>query len=339
MRLDLPARLAPRDISAAVADLAVFVGGPRPARGGGPGGRLANVRRFQDLWWNEVVAGYGVAEKCTGGRRTGTLAVRFYVTQKLASRQLKSPWRIPRRVAVRRRDGGVVELPTDVVTLPRRPAAQRTVFAGDSMGHFIGLNGTMGVAVRAKDGRRYALTCAHVVAPRRRDPLGEAVESPADFDGAAGAATMGTVADWTVLDPAGVNTVDAALVAPAAGVELSNGHLPLSPRSRLSTLSIAQLVGLVNEPVLIETQRGTVDGLIESTHNNLPFSFGLEDFRFSDVVSYAAATRSGDSGAAVLGGANRDVLGLHFAGGEGVGYAVLARTIQRAFAKYALALV
>ena len=336
MRLQTPT-LKPQEIAAAVGSLAPFVA---PAADGRwrTTNCIANMKRFEGLWWNEVVAGYGLAEKCTDGRRTGRLAVRFYVTKKLASRRLKSQWRIPPVLSVRRRSGEVVALPTDVVTFSRRPAAQRTIFAGDSIGHFVGLNGTMGAAVRDKDGQVYALTCAHVVAPRLRNPLGEPVESPADLDGAAGANTMGAVVDWTVLDPDGINTVDAALVRPAAGVTLSNAHLALSTQSRLSNLSINQLVGMASEPVFVETQRGTVDGLIDSTHNNLPFSFGLQDFRFSDVVSYVAAVRSGDSGSAVLAGPNRDVIGLHFAGGEGLGYAVLARTIRRAFAVHELVL-
>lgn len=300
--------------------------------------RVNNLHAFESLWWHDVVLGYGIAEKQSDGRGTGELCARFYVNRKLSRARLKTTRRIPRYVEIKGRRGAAGKILTDVVELPHVPAAQRLVRAGDSIGHFIGLNGTLGLAVRDKVGRPFGLTCAHVVAPPFLQPKGDAIESPADSDGKAGANVMGTLADWTVLDGNGINTVDAALVAPAAGIELSNDTLNLGPVPKFTSLRLVDFVNLRSTVVTIQTQRGARKGVIDSIHNHLLFNFGGRFFRFDNVLSYVADTEPGDSGSAVCDASTKDVLGLHFAGSplDHTGYCIPSPTILTAFAAHGL---
>ncbi len=294
---------------------------------------MSNLESFSQLWWNDIVMGYGVAEQRTDRRPTGKLAVRFYVTRKLPKSRLKSEFLIPRSLRVKTSRGRHVDVPTDVVELDRLPAAQRMVGAGQSMGHVIGIRGTFGLAVKDTTGQTYALTCAHVVAPHFLDPTDAAVESPADSDGIAGPNVMGKVFKFTKFDNTKLNTADAALVKPASDVTLSNSALGLSSPPRFSTLTPAQFAGMKNRAAIVQTHRGAVSAVIDSIANDLPFDFNGRLFRFTQIVSYLASVEPGDSGSAVVDAMSREVIGLHFAGHRAnrVGFCIVASTIVRAF--------
>lgn len=335
MRLTLPSTLTAARVARAIKELRRFTS-PQPyvRSRRQPQHAIANLDRFAQLWWHDVVVGYGLAEQQTGKRPTGRLAVRFYVTRKLPKSRLKAPFRIPSALRIATGRGGTVDVPTDVVEMQGTPAAQRTVLAGQSMGHFIGVRGTFGLAVRDTSGQSYALTCAHVVAPRfLDDPTDDEVESPADDDGVAGPNVMGHVFEWTLLDSAALNTADAALVKPKSGITLSNTPLGLSTPPRLSTLTPAQFAGMKHRAAIVQSHRGAISAVIDSIANDLPFDFDGRLFRFTDIVSYIASVGPGDSGSAVIDVMSRDVLGLHFAGHqiEGLGFCIPASTIVRAF--------
>jgi len=300
--------------------------------------RILNLTEFENLWWHDVVLGYGLAEKIADRRETGHLSVRLYVNRKLPKSKLKTAFRIPKTLLLRGLTDEAVTIKTDVVELNRIPVIHRTIYAGESMGHYIGMNGTFGLAVVDSAGRQYALTCAHVAAPYWLSPKGDPVESPADTDGKAGDNVMGTLADWSVLDTSSINTADAALVQPKDGVVLSNAHLQLGLVPRFANLTLSNFVAMKSRAVKIQSQRGTLDGVIDSVHNDLPFDFSGRYFRFGDIISYGAGVESGDSGSAVLDATSRDVLGLHFAGERAarIGYCIPARTILRTFTKYDL---
>ena len=338
MKLAIPSALTAAKISRAVRELRRFTAprsaawSKRPARG------VSNLESFSQLWWHDVVMGYGLAEERTDRRPTGRLSVRFYVNRKLPKSRLKSPHCIPSSLRVATARGRYADIPTDVVELPRLPAAQRTVNAGDSMGHVIGTFGTFGLAVRDAAGQVYALTCAHVVAPHFLNATGAAVESPADNSGDAGPNVMGKVFRFTGFVEAALNTADAALVKPASHVTLSNASLGLSSPPRFSMLTPAQFAGMKNRTAIVQSHRGAVAAVIDSVANDLPFDFSGRFFRFTEVVSYIASVEPGDSGSAVVDAMSRDVLGLHFAGSRAdrLGFCIPASTIVRAFSELGL---
>jgi hypothetical protein len=340
MKLTIPGPLTAAQAHGAIRELRRFTVPQTGAPYNKPARSVVNLDKFSQLWWNGIVVGYGLAEERTDHRPTGRLATRFYVTRKLPKARLKSPYLIPRWLRIRTsRKGKYVDLPTDVVEMRRLPAAQRTVEAGDSMGHVIGVRGTFGLSVRDGSGQTYALTCAHVAAPDFVENLQDtAVESPADSDGVAGPNVMGTVFSWTALDPVGFNTADAALVKPAAGITLSNDALGLAPSPRFSTLTASQFAGMKKSAAIVQTQRGAVSAVVDSIANDLLFDFGRDFYRFTDVASYVASVEPGDSGSAVVDAVSRDVLGMHFAGSRAdrLGYCILASTIVRAFRSFQL---
>ena len=333
MKLEIPSRLTAAQAARAVKDLRCFTAPQPAATAKRSAQKVSNLESFSQLWWHDVVVGYGVAEQRTDRRPTGKLSVRFYVTRKLPKSRLKSRYRIPSSLRVKTAKGRYVDVPTDVVELRRLPAAQRLIRAGESMGHFIGIRGTFGLAVKDSAGQTYALTCAHVAAPHWLDPADDVVESPADADGAAGPNAMGTVFSWTPPDSSILNTVDAALVRPANGITLSNEPLRLSSPPRFSMLTPSQFAGMKTRAAIVQTQRGAVSAVIDAIANDLPFDFGGRFFRFTDIVSYVASVENGDSGSAVVDAMSRDVLGLHFAGNrtDRLGYCIPASTILRAF--------
>ncbi len=335
MKLQIPSPLTAAQVHGALRELHRFTAPLAERSYRRPARRVTNLERFAQLWWDSVVAGYGLAEQQTDHRPTGRLAARFYVMHKLPKSRLKSRYMIPASLRIATgRHGRFVDVPTDVVALPRLPAAQRVIDAGDSMGHFIGVRGTFGLAVKDSANHIYALTCAHVVAPDFiADPLDDSVESPADDDHAAGPNVMGTVFKWTQLARVGLNTADAALVKPASGVTLSNDALGLSAPPRFSALTAAQFAAFKKRAAIVQTHRGAVSAVIDSIANNLLFDFGGRFFRFTDVASYVASVEPGDSGSAVVDATSRDVIGLHFAGNRSdrLGYCIVASTIVRAF--------
>jgi hypothetical protein len=333
MKLAFPSPLTAAQVVRAARDLRRFTKPSAADAGKRRVPYVSNLNQLSQLWWNDVVMGYGIAEEQTDCRPTGRLSIRFYVNRKLPKARLKAAQRIPSSLRVRTTGNRYAEVPTDVVELRRLPAAQRTVRAGDSMGHFIGLQGTFGLAVRDAAGDTYALTCAHVVAPHFLDPTDAPVESPMDTDGVAGPNVMGTVFSWTQLDDTILNTADAALVRPANGITLSNAALNLSSPPRFSTITPAQFANVRNRPAIVQTRRGAVHAVLDSIANDLPFDFNGRPFRFTDVASYIAGVEPGDSGSAVIDGTSGEVLGLHFAGNrvERVGFCILSSTILRAF--------
>src|SRR4026208_882802 len=145
MRLSVPERLRASDISKRVKRLQQFVVHGRSRRKRYSDTFIANIGRLEHLWWNETLIGYGIAEKRSGGRNTELLCVRFYVRRKLPKQKLKSIFRIPPSVDISHGNGEPIPVVSDVVEVRRCPAAQRSVFAGDSIGHYIGLNGTLGL--------------------------------------------------------------------------------------------------------------------------------------------------------------------------------------------------
>jgi hypothetical protein len=328
------------DISAALEGLQEFVGlRAITSRQTRRAPKIENLRLFEDVAWNDGVIGYGVSQKRIDSEPTEQICVRFYVRRKIAKSRLKASTRIPSAIQIGLPDDRQVTLPTDVVEHRQIPVAQSNVSAGDSIGAF-GEAGTLGLAVLDQLGRKYALTCSHVTAPWWMQPHNAPVRSPAQIDSNSVQQVIGTVADWTVLDPGGINTVDASLVLVNPDVNLSNANLHLGATPSFFDFGISEYVNLRFQPISIMSKRGLIKGVIDSVENGLPINFGGREFGFFNIVSYQAPVLPGDSGSAVLDSQGR-VLGLHFAGiaGAGLGYCVITGKILQAFQSYGLTIM
>src|SRR5437879_1694569 len=203
--------------------LRACAGGPSPAKSLMDRHAKA-LKALGGLLWNDSVLGYGIAEKRTGGIPSGQFSVRFYVRNKVAKSRLRSLWRIPPILQLSHKKSGMPpwKILTDVVSMPEIPRLQRLLSPGQSIGHFSGSEGAIGVVVDGADGR-FVLTCAHVAAP----PIataGDSIESPADNDKKPGPNTMGQLHAWFALDSANDNEIDAALIRPdpSPGIQLTN---------------------------------------------------------------------------------------------------------------------
>lgn len=332
MKLQLPAGLKPAHAVGLTKELAACLD-PNPQnderrRGGA---RLQNLAAFRKLWWNDVILGYGLAEKESGRRPAKELALRFYVSRKFPKAKLSLAERIPEYARLVDKDGERLRLVTDVVEIGHIPSLQRDISAGEAVGHFLGTNGTIGVNVEFGTGIA-ALTCAHVVAPIMAHQLGDPVESPPDGDRVAGPNSMGTLLAAAPLLLNGSNTVDAALVTPKAGVRLTNQRLGLTGGAGFLKLTLAQFVLMRLRVIRVESQRGSLAGQLDSVHSSMKFEFGNRRLTFANVFSYRLVeqTSGGDSGSAVVDSATQGILGLHFAGLQQMGFGIPAQSILEA---------
>ena len=298
----------------------------------------ASSRRLADLPWRDMVIGFGVAAKRVSNLPTREVCLRFYVKSKIPNKNLKSSWRVPKEIHLVT-PGAPTVIRTDVVELRSLPRAQRTVAAGDSIGHVTGKKGAAGLAVTDASGVRLLLTCAHVAAPAGA-VAGQMIESPPDRDGLEGPGAFGRLLRFTSFNEAGPNFVDAALIEPNPGVTFNNAPLDLGPAPRLTDLTIQQFASLRQHavvrfgaivPTSPDTVRGSRTGVIDSVENDLPIVIDDRILNFSEIVRYETQSVAGDSGGAVISLADRTVLGLHFASDGDFGYFISGRKIARLF--------
>jgi hypothetical protein len=86
---------------------------------------------------------------------------------------------------------------------------------GDSIGHPLGLTGTLGCAVQDSAGRQYALSCNHTLARANAAAIGDAILQPGAQDGGNSTDKIGLLHDFEPLIMGGhlANEMDAAICA------------------------------------------------------------------------------------------------------------------------------
>jgi Trypsin-like peptidase domain len=183
--------------------------------------------------------------------------------------------------------------------------------------------GATGFVVEDSVGIRYVTTCAHVAASFGMTSH----DTPVFATRLDGTPCVGTVADWTLFDLAGSNRVDGALVRLAPGVHASNDGAALIPG-----------VQLPNDRLFVLTPRGAIEGIARGVVSGLILLVGGRFLEFDNVLQYEADVRPGDSGSTVV-DASGNVVGLHFGGGGGMGYAIELRLFLEAFQARQLAVV
>lgn len=299
-----------------VLDLLTTAPAPELAtRGAAVSGHATSLRRI--ISTKNVVA-VGMSEKVSRGRRTGKLALTFYVERKVARSRLTADQFIP--PAVPEALSGEEAVPTDVVVLGRlRPEVnvkRHPVEPGNSVGHVEITAGTLGAVVR-KGGEVHLLSNSHVFAVSGTARKGDHVIYPGAADGGRMPEDLvATLADFVKFQVGGdfVNRVDCAVVKPT--------------EARLADV-VAEIKGLGLPKGTSKARRGMkvvkvgrTTGRTTGEVRDVNFRFTLNypevgDVGFLDQVLCTRYTKPGDSGSLVVDRETGRAVGLHFAGASG----------------------
>ena len=182
---------------------------------------------------------------------------------------------------------------------------------GCSIGHFKISAGTLGCAVRI-GGALYALSNNHVFAAgstvlEPRAKVGDPIYQPGVYDGGTESDTIGTLAWYQPLNPAGGNLVDAALMKPATDDLLLEEVLNIGP---IAGVAQAQEGGTVQKSG--RTTAVTSTEIID-TNATVTVNYGLFNLTLENQIITNYMANGGDSGSALL-DMDRNLVGLLFAG-------------------------
>jgi hypothetical protein len=277
-----------------------------------------DARQMRGLLRSRSVVGVGVAEKLTGNKPTGQLALTFYVQRKLPPDEIPASELIP--VAVPRSIRGRRPIPTDVVALGRlRPHANVTrqvIQPGFSIGHVKALAGTLGAIVTGRTGGPQMLSNSHVLARSGRAKIGDQVLYPGEFDGGeAPQDVLGRLVNFKKFRTGGrfVNDVDCAVASLNASrrsdvtVEIKGLGAPqgiTKPRRGMQVVKVGRATG-------------NTTGIIRDVHLSFWMHYeGIGEVGFRNQVLCSRYAAPGDSGALVLEKGTMKAVGLHFAGAE-----------------------
>lgn len=238
----------------------------------------------------------------------------FFVKRKLAPSRLLRSERIPKELRLQANPG--VPITTDVVevgdgfTLHSSDGVVDPLQPGAPLGHFRGIEGTLGVFVQKRGSAdRFLLSCSHVLALSGAGRVGDPIEQPLvvneDLDHVVGPLSSG----FTVLDANAINSEDFAL----ARVDVSILTTPLGAAiapARVSPLDASQF-----EQGTLTVLRGAAsNGAVGSVRSSAS-TFVLGGFTFAGLVLYRSTCHAGDSGAAVVSGDDEStLLGIHVGG-------------------------
>ncbi len=277
---------------------------------------------FEEIAHRFHLCGIGMGRKETGGRTTDFLSIRFYVDKKADSHARAIGDEIPRYIESRSPSGSVT-LPTDVIELPpAEPQADprgvlRPVPGGANIGAG-GASGTLGgTVIDETDRTTVMLSVEHLFGSIPGTPIIQ----PSLRHGGTSSHRIGAVKRAVSMAASG-GTVDAAIGAPDSPNLVSDEVLDIVPR--------VNFVGRATEQMRVQkfgqATRFT-RGVIVDTRLTRSYRDGV--MRDAILISGEEDWSSdGDSGAFVLTDGDSPVLvGLHFAGGYGWGYACKAENV------------
>jgi len=281
----------------------------------------ADWSRAADWGWRQNILGIGVATKRVQGEPAGQdeVCLTFFVRRKLANRHLTPRERIPRRL---RLEALGTTITTDIVPVgggltAHSGAVVRPLRAGAEMAHVRGLPGTLGLLVRRRgETPVLGLSCSHVVACSGHNGAasGDPIEQPFSPGSDAGE-VVGSLEDFNTLGS--VNTEDVGLLKVTTGWEEGFVQGRAEPTDLVSWAADEfppdTQTALVGATASTPRQGFVLARKTSFVLTGVPFLPGGEAL-FEGVVVYQTPCNGGDSGAAVLLGGQRTVLGLHLGG-------------------------
>lgn len=264
----------------------------------------SHLKELRSIFLDRNVVGLGVAEKLTKGKRTGELALRFYVKKKKTKKNLGSHKLIPPVISIG--DGKAIF--TDVYEMKSRFRAlinKKTspVESGFSVGIRTDVRaGTVG-AVVSFNGDSYILSNAHVL----RGTVGQTTISyPAKEDNNNQANIVGVLQHIVPLKSS-KNRADAALAKIDAGITIDQ------------TSTASHTVGVAEKDMrVIGTGRttGTIRGVVRCTDFDGEVDVFGKILDFEDQVVCEGHVDDGDSGTLIMEEGTGKILGLLFAASD-----------------------
>lgn len=297
----------------------------------------ADLREPSNWNWRSGIYAVAIGEKVTE-RKTchGEFCLKFFVPRKIARTRLRSSEAIPTQIKLRSTRSKILTDVEEMQNLPTGHSAQifRPVRPGASIGNFRGSTGTAGLIVRRIGfPNPLILSCSHVLALGGFATAGDPVEQPADFSGTVGPNRIGRLfPGFSVLNPAVINDVDAAVAAVDQGISIDPAILDIGLPTRISDPFSPLSPNLAAIPLLRSgaatgVQPGSIVGLRAKVKVQMP-AIGGHVIVFSRMVLYKTHSQAGDSGAAVIDARDTSIVGLHVAGN---GIAGLFTPIQAVF--------
>ena len=277
------------------------------------------AERVREAFASPNVVGVGIAEKVSAGRRTGALALTFYVEKKVDVESLSAAEALPPAFPLP--SGAPEGILVDVVEIGRlrleAPRIRRhPVQPSYSIGHVNVTAGTLGAVVTP--GKTYRLLSnSHVLADSGQAAIGDQIVYPGPLDGGVVPAdVVGTLAKFHPFQVGGefVNTVDCA-VAKVATERLAE------VRSHIPGLGVPAGVVRAQRGMRV-TKVGRTTGRTSGEVRDVHFRFvldypGVGPVGYRDQVLCTRYTDGGDSGSLVLERGTNLAVGLHFAGADG----------------------
>jgi len=281
-------------------------------------GGVNHLKRMRRIVDSKNIVAVGISEKITRHKRTGKLALTFYVQKKVALTKLRAHMALPPTVP--EAISGPEAIPTDVVVIGRlRPEAniiRSPVQPGFSIGHVDITAGTLGAIVK-KGSSFHILSNSHVLAKSGTAKVGDNIVYPGIFD-------KGKMPDDLVAKLSGVkkfqtggdfvNRVDCAIAKPIAS-------RASDLRSDIKGLGVPSgTIKPARGMKVVKVGRTTGKTTGEVTDVNFRFTLDYDEvgeIGFLDQVLCTRYTQPGDSGSLVLDVATGRAVGLHFAGANG----------------------
>lgn len=268
------------------------------------------------------VLAVGISEKISKKKKTGKLALIFYVEKKIALNKLKKSQLIPKTIPRSLTGGSAVQ--TDVIAIgklqPEINSSRTSFQPGNSIGHIKIEAGTFGAVVKDKNNKLYILSNCHVLADSGKGKIGDKILYPGAFDtGVSPADAKATLHKFIPfkISKEFTNVVDCALAAPlneflpSLKSEIKSWGLPkgvIKPKRGMKVVKVGRTTGKTTSVITDVNFRTMMDYKKK----------GLKDIRFKDQIwCEKRYTMPGDSGSLIIDKASGKAVGLHFAGAEG----------------------
>ena len=284
-------------------------------------GARAHVSKMRRVVNTKNVVAIGISEKITQGKRTGTLALTFYVHRKKALSKMGAHVAVPPTVP--EAISGPEAIPTDVIAigqpqlevddLPNPLATRDPIQPGFSIGHVEVTAGTLG-AIVTKDDKLLILSNSHVLANSGLGKKGDGILYPASLDdGKSPKDVIAKLFDFVQFQVGDdfLNHVDCAVALPL-------GKRMGDLRSEIKGLFVPRgITKPVRDMEIVKVGRttGETTGTIKDVHFRFIAEYeGVGKVGFLDQVFCTRYSNGGDSGSLVLESKTKKAVGLHFAG-------------------------
>lgn len=282
----------------------------------------SHLERARAICESGNIVGMGICEKEIRGRRSGSLAVCFYVKTKCSPADMTGANFLPPVLGLSERRSvltDVIELGEprlDATTTPAALVQSAPIRSGFSISHFADTAGTLAAIVRHK-GKLHVLSNAHVLALSGRAKKGDPILYPGRQDGGTPIHAIARLTASSVIKD-GQAAVDAAIaeLLPQAlddvDFSIHGARTPLriaAPRRNMQIVKMGK-------------QSGVTQGVVRDVDFSvtLPYPHLGRLVQLHGQVRCTTYSVGGDSGALVVEKQTGAVVGLHLGSANGASF-------------------